>query len=153
MFEKARRYTQNGTLTEIQGFLLFDIKKLLMINKRDKLQDAIAKAIEEYRGESYMVVFKNPKKGTSKDLYICKKYYENEEEQFETLMGISDIDVVLSSNLKFSPFFFIYADMDIVKDKSFDFTKERVNIGSAIATEVCNCIKEIFQPYFSDSLN
>ncbi|MCM1088495.1 MAG: HD domain-containing protein [Muribaculaceae bacterium] len=148
LFQKAKKYNKGTTLTKNDGFLLFYTRTILATKpKVDPFQEIVTDIIAEYGKEHYLVVFKSPKTGMNKDLYLWKKWYEDKGRQLETLVGISDINIILNSNLQFLPFFFIYIDMDKAGQSTFDFQQERKNIGTLIANSVCDYIKDFFQPY------
>lgn len=146
LFEKARNYNEKTTLTDNDGFLLFYVRTILTTQpKVDSFQKIVTDVIAEYGQGHYLVVFKSPKTGMNKDLYLWKKWHEEDKDkQLEKLVGISDINIILNSNLQFLPFFFIYVDMNKVHQAEFDFQKERRNVGEIIACGVCDYLKEFF---------
>lgn len=141
VLHKSGNYSQEGNLTANDGFLLVRIQNALSFTtSKNILHEIVIDAIEQRYGDECFAVFKSPTTGTSKDLYIYKKYYENPEEKVVSLNAVSDINKILGSNLCFQPFFFIYVDMERTASKDFDFATEREQIGILIAQGVCRYI-------------
>lgn len=138
VLHKSGNYSQKGDLNDNDGFLLVLIQKTLSFTTcKDILYEIIVDAAKKRYGEECFVVFKAPKTGTSKDSYIYKKYYVNPDEKVVSLNAVSDIDKILTSNLCFQPFFFLYVDIERTASKNFDFAAEREAIGALIASGVC----------------
>ncbi len=142
LLEKSKDYSQNGSLTNNDGFLLVFISNKLLSYKRDRdvLQEIVSDVIKEQYGTECFVVFKTPKTGTKKNLYIYKKYYENPKDQLVCLNEVSSISRMLENNRNFNPFFYIYMDIEKISSKQFDFTAERKKIGTCISESICKYI-------------
>ena len=86
------------------------------------METLVNRGVEAYCNNdgTFFSVFKMPKTGTNKDLYLYNK--REESQQPVDLSQISNISGVLGGDLKFSPFFFVY-----VSDVGFIYVDELIH--------------------------
>lgn len=136
LWKTINLYLETGSLVKADGFLLHTVAKLL--SGMTSMERLINCGVEAYCNNdgTFFSVFKRPKTGTNKDLYLYNK--REDSQQPVALNQISNISGVLGEDLKFSPFFFVYVERSRINEKGFNFDETRKKIGCKIGEDIFN---------------
>lgn len=134
LWKTIKLYLETGSLVKADGFLLHTAAKLL--SGMTSIERLINCAVDAYCGSdgTFFSVFKMPKTGTNKDLYLYNK--REEPQELVDLNQISNISGVLGQDLKFSPFFFVYVERSRINEQGFNFDETRKKIGNKIGEDI-----------------
>ena len=136
---------KENSFVERGGFILYFVKRKLF--GVDDFADILKQVISDtgFREGELFFVEKEPKTGTSKDLY----FYQNVpgKEELVPLNKISNIGNVLNEDLKFSAFFFLYLSN---KTKSvIDLNEIRKKIGCSLGKGIVQFVIDKLNSFIS----